>query len=232
MSEKVRVKGVKTMAPPPVNRQGKYRWSFEYASGDVMDKYNVDGTKNVYSGRENKKARVFVPLDNVVTAGLTDADGNLATVMDVPVGAVVFQRRRVMDINYFNRFHDAEVVTPEGVYGGRWYPESKRMKRFPEYTYSEVWFIGWRLREADDSISLRFKVVYPDGVVEEYTEWGVKPWLGELEWLPDEILDEADGLAQAERIAKQKNKNYAVLLEVYRDLLGVNATNNATNEQV
>lgn len=181
-----KVKGPKTMIPPPRNRQGRYRWSFEYESGDVMDKYNEDGTKNIYAGRENKKAKVHVPLTGVVSAGLTDADGNLATVMDVPSDATVFQRRRVMDINYFNRFHNAEVVSPAGVYGGRWYPESRRMKRFPEYTYSEVWIIGWRRREADDSITVRFKAVYPDGLVEEYTEWSVKPWLGELEWLPEE----------------------------------------------
>lgn len=181
-----KVKGSKTMTAAPKRRQGKYRWSFEYASGDVMDKYNEDGSKNIYAGRENKKAKVHIPLTDVVSLGLTDAEGNLATVMDVPSDATVFQRRRVMDINYFNRFHDAVKESPAGVFQGRWYPKSSRTKRYPEYTYSEVWIIGWRRREADDSITVRFKAVYPDGLVEEYTEWLVKPWLGELVWLPEE----------------------------------------------
>lgn len=217
MSERVKVKGRKTMGPAPIHKQGKLRWSFEYADGSVMDKYNEDGTKNIYAGREDKKAKVFTPLTGVVSAGLTDPDGNIASVMDVPEGALVFQRRRVMGINYYNRFHPHEVVIPSGVRNGRWRPEVKRMKQVPEYNYDEVWIIGWHKREADDSITTRFKAVYPDGTVEEYTEWAVKPWLGELEWLPHEMLDDADMVAQADRMSVKHRQNKDTLLTLWRD---------------
>ena len=176
-----KIKASKTVVQQPKVKQGKYRWSIEYNNGNVMDKYNADGTKNVYCQKQDGKPKVFVPLTDVASIGLTDADGNIIAAMPVPDGAVVFQRRRVRDINYYNRFHTATTTVPAGAFAGRWYPERQVTKTYPEYTYGECWLIGWRT-----STELRYKCVYPDGKVEEYTEWGVKPWLYEPQWFPDE----------------------------------------------
>ena len=217
MSEKVKVKGRKTMNPAPERRQGRYRWVYEYADNTVISKYNEDGTKNRYAGREDGKAKVFIPLTGVTSAGFTDADGNVVTVIDVPEGATVFQRRRVTKINYFNRFHEAEVIIPEGVRRGRWWPEKRRMKMFPEINYEEVWIIGWHKREDDGSITTYFKACYPRGPIDEYSEWGLKKWLYELEWLPHEMLDDADMVAQADRMSVKHRQNIDTLLTLWRD---------------
>jgi len=232
MSEKINIKAVKTAVAPKGVSQGKYRWSIEYKSGEVMDKYNVDGTKNVYCSREQlvtpekisnldvkqlthtqlaieamtqlqkaafaegrsdiqlqedgwyrlARAKVNVPLTDATSIGLKDAAGNIVAVMDVPAGAKVFQRRRVRDVNYHGRYHDARVkVGGRLSSSGRWIPERWLSKRVPEYTYSEFWLIGWRTKT-----EVRYKVVYPDGLVEEFTEWNVKPWLYEPEWFTEE----------------------------------------------
>jgi hypothetical protein len=187
MSKKpVKLKSSVTATPLPVQYQSRYRWSFEYADGKVMDKYNDDGTKNVYAGRIGKSVKVHVPLQDVKTAALTDVNGNVVVVMDVPEGAVVFQRRRVRDINYYNKFHLVTKTVPATVLDGRYVAERQVTKTYPEYTYSEVWLLGYRKREPDDTIRVQFKAVYPDGKVEEYSQWNVKPWLKEPEWFSEE----------------------------------------------
>jgi hypothetical protein len=198
-----KLKGSKIAQAAPLIHQGKYRWSFQYKNGKVMDKYNADGSKNVYCSREEDKGKVHVPLQDVTAAALTDSEGNVVAVMDVPEGAVVFQRRRVRDINYYNRYHDIVTVVPECVIDGRYYPERKVTKRYPEYTYSEMWLIGWRKREVDGSMSVCYKAVYPDGKVEEYTDWNVKPWLKEPEFFDDETVD-ADDKARRDLLRQAK----------------------------
>ena len=176
-----KIKGSKTMQPSNRCQQGKLRWIIELKNGDIMDKYNEDGTKNVYANKVAGKVKVHVPIKEVKTVGLKDEKGNVLAVMDVPDGAVVFQRRRVRDINYYNRFHTATQTVGGKLVGGRWVPERILSKQVPEYTYGECWLIGWRT-----SSEVRYKCVYPDGKTEEYNAWDVKPWLYEPQWFSDE----------------------------------------------
>jgi hypothetical protein len=83
---------------------------------------------------------------------------------------------------------------------GEWRPpKGVRMKQFRlnkphmitktvwHYDYSQVWLVGWRRREADGSVTVKFLAVYPDGKVDVHNGWGEKPWLYEPEpWLDGE----------------------------------------------
>ena len=177
----MKLKGVKTAKPAVLKRCGKMRWFINYKNGDSIDKYNGDGTKNVYCQKEQGNPKVYVNLNEASSIGLTDNNGNLITTLDVPDGAVVFQRRRVRDINYDNKFHSFTTTVPAGVYGGKYYKEKQVTKMYPERTYGECWLVGWRTSDA-----LCYQVVYPDGKVDEFTEWDTKPWTYEPEWFADE----------------------------------------------
>ena len=165
--------------------KGRYRWVAEYKNGEVKGRYNKDGSKNVYHGLDSSGTPQAVSRKGIKTWGFTDVNDKPVTVLDVPDGAQVFKRRRVMDINYYNRFHDVEETLGGKVEGGRWVPEQKVVHRYPEYTYSEVWLIGWRLR-VGGGVKVQFKAVYPDGKIDEYTAWDLQPWLYEPEWFSEE----------------------------------------------
>jgi len=186
--DKNKIKGAKTAVAQPLNKQGRFRWSFEYQDGKIIDKYNSDGSKNVYAERDEAgKPKVHVSLQNVQAVALTNWEGKIMAVMDVPEDAIVFQRRRAnIRINYYERFHDIVEVIPEAYEGGIYYPERKVPRRVPETTYDQVWLVGWRRREADGSVMVDFKAVYPDGKIDEYTKWGMKGWLYEPEWFSEE----------------------------------------------
>lgn len=177
---------IKTVTAPQATSQGKYRWALEYKNGDYVRKYNDDNTKNVYAERTLNKAKVLVQLQNVSLASLTDEKGNVAATIEVPEGAVVFQRRRVTPINYNNRFHEVKQVIPPTLTQGGVTPERVIVKVLPEVMYDQVWLIGWRKREPDDTISVRYKAVYPDGKVDEHTAFNVNNWLYEPEWYSEE----------------------------------------------
>jgi hypothetical protein len=165
-------------------QKGKYRWAIERKSGKV-EKYDEDDAKTVYHWKDNMGNLRSLDRTNIKTWGATDDEGATVAVMDVPVGAVVFQRRRIMDINFNNQFHTAEEVVPAGPVGGRWFPERKVVKTYPEYTYSEVYLVGWRKRDGN-VVTVHFKAVYPDGKVEEYDAFNMKPWLDEPDWFTEE----------------------------------------------
>ena len=88
VKEKVKLKADTTAVPTAP--QGAMRWVITYKTGEVMSKYNDDGTKNVYCD----KGGIHVPLTGATAIGLTDPAGNLVAELAVPDGAVVFQRRR------------------------------------------------------------------------------------------------------------------------------------------
>ena len=176
-----KIKGPKTLKAPKLVKQGKLRWSIELKNGDIMDKYNDDDTKNVYSSRENGQIKVHAPIKEAKSIGLKDDKGNVVAVMDVPDGAVVFQRRRVRDIPYHGKFVTATKKVGGELIGNRWIPERTLTKKVPVYDYGQCWLIGWRT-----ATELRYKCVFEDGRVDEYTEWDVKPWLYEPEWFPAE----------------------------------------------
>jgi len=165
----------------PKVRHGKMRWAVERKDGKTLGKYNVDGSKNVYHHRGKTLDR-----SNIKTWGLTNEAGNAVAVMDVPEGAVVFQRRRNISINYRDKWYDVEQTLPPVLVGNKMLPERKVKRRFPEQYYDMVWIHGWRKREADGSVTVSFKAVYPDGRVEDYTAFGVKPWLYEPLWFSEE----------------------------------------------
>jgi hypothetical protein len=183
-----KIKAAKTIQSPKLQQQGKLRWSIELKNGDVMDKYNGDGTKNVYASKENGKVKVYAPIKTAKTIGLTDPEDNVLAVMDVPDGAVAFQRRRVADIPYsFSKVKATKKIGGK-LSGNRWIPERTLTKLVPVYEYGQCWLIGWRT-----PTECRFKVVFEDGRVDEYTEFATKPytqahpsWTKEPEWFPDE----------------------------------------------
>jgi len=176
-----KIKAAKTTKAPKLIKQGKLRWSIELKNGDIMDKYNEDGTKNRYAGREDNAVKVYAPVSQATTIGLTDENGALFAVMDVPDGAKAFQRRRVRDIPYHGKFADATKKVGGVLMGNRWIPERTLTKKVPIYDYGQCWIIGWRTPS-----EVKYKVVFEDGRVDEYTEWDTTPWTYEPEWFPDE----------------------------------------------
>ena len=181
-----RVVAAKTAVAPVVHQRGKLRWSFEYRDGKTASKYLDTQTKNVYAAREGAEAKVQIPLKDVSVAALTDEQGNLAAVIEVPEGATVFQRRREVVVNYNGKFYDYTETVPASRTAGGMTPERQITRRLPEVTYDQVWLVGWRRREADGSVTVRYKAVYPDGKVDEHTEFNTKPWLYEPEWFIEE----------------------------------------------
>lgn len=181
-----KVAAAKTVVAPEQSTQGKYRWSFEYKDGRTASKYLDESTKNVYASREGVAAKVQVPLRDVAAAALTDEAGKIAAVIEVPEDAVVWQRRRVVPINYNSRFYDYTETVPATRTAGGMTPEHKVTRKLPEVTYDQVWLIGYRRREADGVVSIRFKAVYPDGKVDEHTAFNSKAWLYEPEWFSEE----------------------------------------------
>ena len=157
------------------------RWALERKNGKATRKYNEDGSKNVYHHGGKTLDR-----DGIKNWGLTDEQGNVVATLSVPDGAVVFQRRRNISINYRDKWYDVTQVLPPTQIGGKMLPERKVTRRLPEQYYAEVWLHGWRRREADGSVTVSFKAVYPDGKVEDYTEWDAKPWLYEPQWFSEE----------------------------------------------
>jgi hypothetical protein len=160
-------------------------WVLEHKNGKVTKKKDA-GKLNAYHNREGHTKR-----DNVKTIGLQDEQGAPTLVVDVPDGAEVFQRHRGnIQINYFQRFHDVTETTPE-----TFDPNSRTVisartttRRLGEITYGEVWLVGWRKRETDQTVTVYFKALYPDGKIDEHHGWNEKPWLYEPEWFAEEQI--------------------------------------------
>jgi hypothetical protein len=178
----IKIESSKTVQPNPEVAQGLYQWSIENTDGTVMTKYNDSGSKNVYADKSN----VIVPIAKAKLISLTNAEGKEVASLDVPAGAVVFQRRRQISINFNNKFYDVQETVPATRVGNVMLPAKTVTKTIPEQYYDQVWLIGWRRREADKSVSLQFQAVYPDGLIEEYTAFGVKSWLYEPQWFTQE----------------------------------------------
>jgi hypothetical protein len=185
-------------------------WALEHKNGSVTSKKDKQGKLNVYSDvRSGKHAK----RDNVKTIALQDSSGKTVVLVDVPDGAEVFQRHRggTQGVNYYNRFHTVNTwvdnatgevkltqvdnqQVQEPTITEVFDPATRRMianlrketKVLPEWTYSEFWLVGWRKRESDGTITVRFKALYPDGKIDEHNAWKEKPWLEEPEWLPEE----------------------------------------------
>lgn len=189
------------------HERGKYRWAQEKKDGSVLAKYNADDTKNLYHWRDEQGVLYTMDRANLTSWGVTDAKGKAAAVLDVPEGAQVFQRRRVIDINYFNRFHDVHVKIGGKVVGGKYLPERVVTRRYPEHTYGECWLLGYRVRKPNGQLEVKGKVVYPDGKVEDFTKFGQKPWLGEPDWFEEELVDDEDKALQSERLAKKYRRS-------------------------
>ena len=206
-TNKQKVKSSKVTSALPLNKQGKLRWCFEFSDGSVMDKYNGENEKNVYVSREGSRAKVNVDVKNVKNLALFDWQGKLATVMTVPEGGVAFQRRRVIDINYYGRTATAKQDVGDKMIAGRWVPKKTLTKTVPIYDYGDCWLAGYRKRETDGSLTVKYKCVYPDGKVEEFNVWGVKGWLKEPEWFLEELVDDEDKEAQLDRLAAKNLKD-------------------------
>lgn len=171
----------------PLEQQGKYRWCFEYADRSYIDKYNSDNIKNVYAVRE----QVQIPVTGVAKVALYNEFNRRVADIEVPDGAVAFQRRRVGPINYSNRFFTfkGEVPAYQDPTTGKIYPPKPFTKQMPYEDYTECWIIGWRKANV-----VEFKVVYPQCgeapfQVDTHTAWvndGSKDWLREPAWLSQE----------------------------------------------
>jgi hypothetical protein len=178
---------VQTAETLPLIKQGKYRWCFEYRNRNYIDKYNSDSVKNVYAVRDE----VQVPVTGVAKIALYNEYNRRITDLEVPVGAIAFQRRRVGPINYSNRFFTFTDNIPayKDPKTNKIYPPKTITKNVPYEDYSECWIIGWRTKDA-----VEFKVVYPQTGenpfrIDEHTEWckdGSKDWLREPQWLKQE----------------------------------------------
>jgi hypothetical protein len=192
MSKKqpVELKSAKVLPASDPEVQGQYRWAITYNDGTVLAKYNRDNTKNIYAD----KGKVIIPLSNASSISLFDAKGAEVTKLAVPEGAVVFQRRRGawgaggLRINYYDRWHDVEEIVP-GFYDKSrkmWVAGRTIIRHVPEVTYEECWIIGWRKREKDNSVTVAFDAVYPDGKVDHHISFNEKPWLFEPQWKTEE----------------------------------------------
>lgn len=171
----------------PLTSQGRMRWCFEYADRSYIDKYNSDNVKNVYAVRE----QVQIPVEGVVKVALYNEFNRRVADIEVPAGAVAFQRRRVAPINYTGRkfTFNGEVPAYQDPRTGKIYPPKPFTKQVPYEDYTECWIIGWHTTDA-----VQFKVVYPQNGdmperVDLHTAWindGSKDWLREPEWLSQE----------------------------------------------
>ena len=178
--EPTRIKSPVTVQPNPNTPQGVFKWSINYADNTQLSKYNADGTKNLYATADGVK----IALTNVASISLSN--GKNTVTLDVPAGAKVFQRRRAISINYRDKWYPVTQVIPPTQVGNKMLPERTVTKLIPEEYYDQVWIIGWRKRNADNSIQVQFKAVYPDGASEDYTAFGLKPWLYMPEWFEAE----------------------------------------------
>ena len=171
-----------------LEKQGKMRWCFEYKNRTFIDKYNSDNVKNVYAVRD----KVKVPLQAVAKVALYNEYNRRITDLAVPDGAVVFQRRRVGPVNYEMKFFEFTETTPayrDESTGKIYPPKTITRKDMPYALYDQVWLIGWRKREVDNSVTVKFKAVYPDGKADTHTSFcvdGSKDWLREPAWFSDE----------------------------------------------
>jgi hypothetical protein len=184
-------------------------WVIEHKNGDVTSKHDGKGNLHPYHLRDGFSS---VPNKTLKTIGLTDTAGHPVLIVDIPKGAYAFQRHRGgrHGINYFNRFHtvtrwtdkegkviaikidEQQVTEPEITW--TFNPDTrqnepnlyKHVQVIPEWTYTEYWMVGWRKREADNSVTVFFKVLYPDGKIDEHHSFTEKPWLEEPEWFPEE----------------------------------------------
>jgi hypothetical protein len=171
-------------------------WVIQHKDGAVTAKKGKDGSLNPYHTRE-----AYTKRDSAETIGLQDDKGNTVVLVNVPSGAEVFQRHRQVPINFYNRFHDMTQTIPGHVNEstGRYVPEEKKTKTYPEITFDECWLIGYRTRKGAD-VTVYFKVLYPDGTIEEYDAWNVKPWLFPVELFAEELVDAADKDAEVTRL--------------------------------
>lgn len=155
-----------------------YKWVIEAKNGSTVKPRDEKDKVTPYTEAPLKDAKNF---------GLEDEQGNIKVVIFVPDGAVVFQRRRTVKINYNNKFVTINEAVPAYVDGqGILRPEKKTARTVPETTYEAVWLIGYRLRNNKGDVEIQFKAVYPDDKIEEYKAFGGKPWLYEPEWLTEE----------------------------------------------
>ena len=155
-----------------------YNWVLEHRNGQLTEKKNKQGNLNPYHTRSGHTKR-----DNVKTIALQDEQGNPKILVDVPVGAQVFQRHRVVPINYNNKFHEVTEIIPGHVENGLYLAEAKHTKTYPEITYQDVWIVGYRT-----ATQVYFKALYPNGKIDEHHGWAEKPWLFEPEWFPEEAV--------------------------------------------
>jgi hypothetical protein len=151
-------------------------WAIEHQNGNVTQKRDAQGKLTSYHTRSKHAKR-----DNAKTIALQDESGKTAVLVSVPQGAEVWQRHRVVPINYYNRFHDVTTTVPAHLENGLYLAETSQTKSYPEITYQEVWMIGWRTKTA-----VYFKALYPDGKIDEHHGFTEKPWLFEPEWFPEE----------------------------------------------
>ena len=155
-----------------------YNWVIEHKNGQITAKRDQDKKLNAYHTRQE-----HVKRDNVKTFALQDEQGNPKVIVDVPDGAQIFQRHRVVGVNYYNRFHEVTESTPEHFdsTSHKFIPAKTTKRTIPEYTYDDVWLIGYRT-----ATEVYFKAVYKDGKIDEHHGWNEKPWLYEPEWFPEE----------------------------------------------
>jgi hypothetical protein len=186
-------------------------WVITKTDDSVIAKKTVEGVLTPYHVREgatttilavNKalatgeqveavKVEPVAVLDraSVKTIALQDEEGKEKVSVDVPEGAEVFQRHRVVKINFNNKFVNITQVIPASYdeASGIASPEKTVIRSIPETTYQDVYLIGYRVR-VDKEVQVFFKALYPDGKIEEYTAFGTKAWLYEPEWFPEETV--------------------------------------------
>jgi hypothetical protein len=203
-------------------------WVLEHKNGQVTAKKDAKGKLTPYTNKRNSE---YAKRDNITTIALQESGGKTVVLVDVPDGAEVFQRHRGFingGINYYSRFHNvnfwvdnitgAVLLTQvdnqqvqEPVITDVFDPFSRQLipnikkisKVIPEWTYRECWIVGYRKREANGTVTIKFKAVYPDGKIDEHTDFnidGSKSWLAEPEYFAEEILDVDDKNAQIEQL--------------------------------
>jgi hypothetical protein len=202
-------------------------WAIQHADGTVTAKRNPDGSLNPYHTRESNTKR-----DSPKTLALQDSKGNTIILIDnIPDGAEVFQRHRQVPVNYNNQFHTVTQTVPAHIdeASGRYVSESSITKTYPEVTYDNLWIIGYRIRNGG-AVNVYFKVLYPDGLIEEYNDWGVKPWLFPVELFAEELLDADDMDSEIERLTAEYNvSEVATPVQGKMQAKGLNAKTDAKN---